>query len=578
MKSKALESALESVSRVITDKYGIRLCFEGDDCRTDGKTIHLPSLPDEVPEKLLSAIRGWSDHESAHIIFTETELAKSFLEDHCAEAFGILNTLEDARIERLMSERYAGSRANMEAAFEFVSASAKANPESLQLDPLYEFTSALYTRASDKPDQLWLSPKAYRLVDEVKEELRGLQCCRNTPEVALVAEKVWEKVKAHFPQQSLPHEPSQEPKEESKEKEEESQGQEQRGEAENDPANTQVRGNSENTSGALSQAAFDTGGGFGPMDALAPLIAQELKKTYSENHGSYRVYTREQDVIQTPPLQKGFDYRKEMQLLRPYVAGLRRRLLQTLMGKERVWWLRDRTRGSLDPRALHRLVTSTSARVFRQRRENKGGNTACALLLDLSASMNKPKLELCRQLGLIFAETLNILAFPTEIIGFSTLDTDMRSHVAQTTGISEEELSKRYTRFVPLYLAIYKEFSEPWKKAAARLGGLRSKCLTPLGESLLFAARRLALRQERRKVLFCITDGKPVIGAWDEQVTFNHARKSVKRIEAAGIEPVGIGIQETCVGAIFPRHAIIHDLQELPRTFLKQLCEVLTAR
>jgi nitric oxide reductase activation protein len=88
----------------------------------------------------------------------------------------------------------------------------------------------------------------------------------------------------------------------------------------------------------------------------------------------------------------------------------------------------------------------------------------------------------------------------------------------------------------------------------------------------------LARRPEKRKVLFCLTDGKPVTGAWAEQVTFDHACAAAKRISRAGIEVVGIGILEECVADIFPRHAIIHNLQELPKGFMKQLCEVLSAR
>ena len=90
-----------------------------------------------------------------------------------------------------------------------------------------------------------------------------------------------------------------------------------------------------------------------------------------------------------------------------------------------------------------------------------------------------------------------------------------------------------------------------------------------------------ALVRERgalRKVLFCLTDGKPVVGAWDEKVTLEHACRAVKRLSSAGIEPVGIGILEQSVETIFPRHALIQKLSDLPKSFLRQLCLVLTER
>ncbi len=137
--------------------------------------------------------------------------------------------------------------------------------------------------------------------------------------------------------------------------------------------------------------------------------------------------------------------------------------------------------------------------------------------------MRGEPLKLCKQLGLLFAETLELLRFPTEVIGFSTLDTDVRSEVSARTGTPEEELSRRFNRFVPLYHAVLKGFGEPWREVAGRMGKAEVKALTPLGESLLFAGGRLSMRPERRKVLFCLTDGKPVAGCYDESATLAHA-------------------------------------------------------
>jgi cobalamin biosynthesis protein CobT len=204
-----------------------------------------------------------------------------------------------------------------------------------------------------------------------------------------------------------------------------------------------------------------------------------------------------------------------------------------------------------------------------------GKDTACTLLLDISSSMNGRAIGLCRQLALVFTEALDVLGFPTEVIGFSTVEMDLKPEAVQETGLSEDELMKRYARFAPLYHAIYKEFDEPWRKVAGRIGRMNSQVLTPLGESLLFAGKRLLARPEKRKVLFCLTDGKPVVGTWNEQVTLDHACQAVERLSSAGIEPIGIGILEACVQEIFPSHAVIHDLSELPRGFMTELCKAL---
>ena len=63
-----LEPILEKTGRMLSRKYGINVICRGHDCCTDGNTIYLPALPDEIPDKLFKAIRGYIDHECSHVI------------------------------------------------------------------------------------------------------------------------------------------------------------------------------------------------------------------------------------------------------------------------------------------------------------------------------------------------------------------------------------------------------------------------------------------------------------------------------------------------------------------------------
>lgn len=564
MKANSLESTLEKVARVITDRYGLRLICEGDRCTTDGRTIRLPSLPDDVPEELLGAIRGWADHECSHAIYTQVKLGPAFKEAHGPQAFHILNALEDARVEKLMGRRYPGARLNLEDAFRFVAERAERG-QVRKPGPFEQFVSAVYTRASGRADQPWIARDAYAVADVCEAELSDLPSCRRTKDVAEIALRIWEKVSQGFEQRPEDGQDENPPPEPGDPRQGEGQGGD--GGAPSPP---------KGSGASPTPVSAEDVGPAGPMGQLAGLIERELQAHSSDAKGPYRVYSTKNDVIEVPKADAGFDYRKEIEGLRPYVSGLRRRLLQTLMGRKETRWLGDRTRGSLDPRSLHRLVTCSSSHIFRKHVESEGKNTACTLLLDLSSSMSGPAIGMCQKLAILFGETLDMLGFPTEVIGFSTLDADVRAEVSRETGVPEEELAKRFSRFVPLYHAIYKAFDEPWKKVTGRFGGMGTKSLTPLGESLLFAGKRLASRPESRKIVFCLTDGKPVVGAWDENVTWDHACEAVKKLTRAGIEPVGIGILESCVRDIFPRNAVIHRLEELPGEFLKQLCQVLT--
>ncbi|HCL5638237.1 TPA: cobalamin biosynthesis protein CobT [Klebsiella aerogenes] len=80
------------------DKAYVEYSEAGDPLR-----ICIPSIPDDASEKFLMAIRGFIDHEVAHVLFTDSTKATSF----------VWNAVEDTFIERKMGEMFKGSRANL---------------------------------------------------------------------------------------------------------------------------------------------------------------------------------------------------------------------------------------------------------------------------------------------------------------------------------------------------------------------------------------------------------------------------------------------------------------------------------
>ena len=57
----------------------------------------------------------------------------------------------------------------------------------------------------------------------------------------------------------------------------------------------------------------------------------------------------------------------------------------------------------------------------------------------------------------------------------------------------------------------------------------------------------------------------------------DEAIKIVGKINKAGIETIGVGIQTDAVEQIFPQHVVIDRLEDLPRSFFRQLSKVLAA-
>ncbi|MEJ7805264.1 MAG: hypothetical protein WKG03_05010 [Telluria sp.] len=82
--------------------------------RSDAKgrpfLVNLPFIPDNATPELIDAIKGFLDHEVAHILFTDFTKMADAQKIGCGS---MLNILEDARIEKAMQERFQGSAENL---------------------------------------------------------------------------------------------------------------------------------------------------------------------------------------------------------------------------------------------------------------------------------------------------------------------------------------------------------------------------------------------------------------------------------------------------------------------------------
>ena len=102
---------LEKVSRALSRNYGIRVVFRGNQACTDGKQIILPSLPEDLDESMEAKIRGYCDHEIGHLKYSCFDILKTI---HDKELHNLTNLIEDIRIEKRLSDDYAGAKVNME--------------------------------------------------------------------------------------------------------------------------------------------------------------------------------------------------------------------------------------------------------------------------------------------------------------------------------------------------------------------------------------------------------------------------------------------------------------------------------
>ncbi len=189
--------------------------------------------------------------------------------------------------------------------------------------------------------------------------------------------------------------------------------------------------------------------------------------------------------------------------------------------------------------------------------------------------MKGERIHLAMLTALAFTESLERLNIPVSVEGFSTVEMTKALHAVRYDLEQRSPELVRGLRIIPLLHTRFKGFQEPLRQALPRFSSENVHELTPLGESLFHAAKTLNERKESRKLLFCLTDGKPVAGIGDESITFTHAKESIQRIERAGIEVILIGIKEPAVEQLHEKHAVVNELPDLPKEVMRALSKLL---
>jgi hypothetical protein len=272
---------------------------------------------------------------------------------------------------------------------------------------------------------------------------------------------------------------------------------------------------------------------------------------YNKCPDGYRPFPANDAVITLPPATSGLyregpsgrygrnrtpvspeEFRAEV---KSKLGTLQRRLLMDLMSKRRLW-ITDREHGEIDDTRLYRVPTGDK-NVCKRKLRRPALNIAVSVVLDMSGSMMGGKMYLCGQLGYVLGETLALVRVPYEVVGFTT---------GNGCGSSETPVPGiYYHRNIPLELIEIKPFSMTRRSdmlgrfyaAAAYQGGG-----TVEGEGVWWAAKRLALRKEQRKLLIVVCDGGPCGGPAPTWKFEEHAGEVVKRIREYGIETIHVGI------------------------------------
>lgn len=264
--------------------------------------------------------------------------------------------------------------------------------------------------------------------------------------------------------------------------------------------------------------------------------------------------------------------------------------------------------GEIEPTMMieYAVGSARADEIYQQYVQEDDESTAVAILVDCSGSMVGSKAHLARLVAIAMTEALTRCQVPNEVTGFTTVDSTTTglhwwthgsgvkpkydAHFAHLRRIVREahergtdfnhfartvlspEAPARSVLRLPIY-GVFKRFDSEDARALCWIEGLQQNLD---GEAVLWQARRLATRPERRRVMFVLSDGWPA-GARNDEQGARYLKESVERVISAGIEIYGIGIQSEAVCDYYPKWWVCSDLDELVELAMGALTETILA-
>ena len=599
---KGFETAIEKIGRILASQYNIKVLFEGNQAKTDGETIVLPFIQD-MSKELYKDLNGYLDHEVAHCKFTDFNAVKKVDNKFL---FNISNVAEDIRIERLMKEEFPGTIYNLEPLRDKVRAS---NEEHWDKAPWpVKFLFQLQDQMQNLPDGLHLKedPETKDHLHNCREEIERLNNCKNTSEIIELSKIIYEKVMEE---------------EAKKEKEKGESDDDSEGEK-SDPKDGETGGSDKSSEkkskpipGMMPEDGEDSESDSDSESSESTSSESKVSKMLKAKEGSKSEWDKhiisvhdlmdekiEKEVKDKPkdpitptwndtpsiPTTTRFDkvtdhsgkgnyktYTRLKREIQPMVSPIKQELERALKVQEDARWRPERERGKIDSRGLSKLVSSPGYRtIFKDFTKTDTTNIAIQILVDLSGSMYR-RINTARLTTIAMSEALKSLNINFEVTGFNSIHSDEMARFSKEI-LKETRTRRRSGRFnrvqERLDHHVYKSFD------SSSLSGIETMVHghnNTDGESVIWAAKRLALRKEKRKILLVLSDGEPA-DAGDISILSSDLKNKVIAINKSGIECIGIGIETNAVKHYYPDYVVLDRLEDLPKAAMRKLSKLIT--
>jgi len=306
----------------------------------------------------------------------------------------------------------------------------------------------------------------------------------------------------------------------------------------------------------------------------------------------YSVFTRQYDKIEPLPVPQSFDQSHVTRMeeeTRAMTGVMQKEIERMMAAQSRIFKVGGQRTGRLNGPGLHRILANDE-RVFARREEMKGKDTAVSLLMDCSGSMEGLKQSNACAASYALASTLERVNIPCECLGFTTAGYIGRNNpqkwplshrewieLQEAFEAEHHKTGAQFHRMMPIIMPVFKGFNERLNNNDIKRRFAYMKVKQPHqggnidGESLEYAAMRLAKRKEKRKVIIVLSDGHPA-GAINDAP---HLKMMTERLTKQGYDLVGIGINDHAVSRFYDKHVVLNNIADLPGEVMRQLRVIL---
>ena len=520
VRTKDVLNCLPLLASILGDRYGVQVCIGGKEACTNGKVIHLPSLPMDCEPELLALARSFVDHESGHIRHTDFGVLQAANLDPVT--FNLFNCLEDWRIEKKLSGIFPGCRHNLNwliRRFFVEQAQPRAGDDSPALAVL---------------DYVLLTVRAWDVEEVNIPRMVAAEVLRqHFPGLKEVLDAILAKVFIHCPDTAAAIASARQLAQSIRQWEPQQQEKKTRRNGADHTDST-----SQGDQDISSDCASQTQQPIFPSKAKAQLTAlfhaeaQDLPQNLGELLSTVLTLCQAESAFEKVTVAiEGFRQSgalpeaQKQQALKASIA-LRTRLQGLLQARTQKRCSIGR-RGALHPSSLHRLQTG-NPRIFSREAEQTGLNTAVHILLDVSGSMSGVPIVLGKQACYAVVKALeHIRGVNPAVTAFPAM--------ASTSSVFP---IMRHGQKVPDCFDINAS------------GG------TPLAAALWWVMQTMLFIREQRKIILIITDGVP-----DSTHAATHAVNVAQKL---GFEVYGLGIRDEHIAHLLPQTSrVINDLSDL---------------